>query len=58
MKVRASAIIFKRKTAIILDFANISEQKAQIQIMSSHNRELTNFVDKFKKKIENSLLTC
>jgi len=58
MKVRASAIIFKRKTAIILDFANISEQKAQIQIMSSHNRELTNFVDKFKKKIEKSLLTC
>jgi len=38
MKVKASKIIFKHETAVILEFCNVSEQKAQIQMMSSHNR--------------------
>jgi hypothetical protein len=57
MRVSASKIIYKREQAVILTFNNVSEHKAQIQMMSSHNQQLTNFVEKFKNQVELSLLS-
>ena len=34
----------------------ITEHKAQIQMMSIHNKHLTQFVEKFKNRVESNLL--
>ena len=47
--------MFRNQKSLLLSFASITEHKAQIQMMSIHNKQLTNFVEKFKDQVESSL---
>jgi len=54
--VSASRLMFRNQKSLLLSFASITEHKAQIQMMSIHNKQLTNFVEKFKDQVELSLI--
>jgi len=41
---------------VLLTFTTVTEHKAQIQMMSIHNKQLTRFVEKFKNRVEENLL--
>jgi uncharacterized coiled-coil protein SlyX len=47
--------MFRNRKCLLLSFASITEHKAQIQMMSIHNEQLTHFVEKFKDQVESSL---
>jgi uncharacterized coiled-coil protein SlyX len=47
--------MFRNQKCLLLSFASITEHKAQIQMMSIHNEQLTHFVEKFKDQVESSL---
>jgi hypothetical protein len=43
------------KKAVLLTFNLVTEHKAQIQMMSIHNKQLTKFVENFKNRVEDNL---
>ena len=43
------------RRCVLLSFTVVTEHKAQIRMMSIHNEQLTTFVQRFKKEVEQKL---
>lgn len=43
------------KKTVLLTFNSVTEHKAQIQMMSIHNKQLTKFVENFKNRVEDNI---
>lgn len=56
VSVNGSHHIYMNEKAVLLTFTSVTEHKAQIQMMSIHNKQLTRFVERFKTRVEDNLL--
>ena len=56
VSVNGSHHINMNEKAVLLTFTSVTEHKAQIQMMSIHNKQLTRFVERFKTRVEDNLL--
>ena len=56
LTVSGKKIIYMGQRAVLLTFNIVTEFKAQLQMMSIHNNQFTNFVEKFKNRVELELI--